>query len=87
MGGWLAWCTMGFRHWTTQKACLDAVDFVERLLTSDARLRVLERGGKPYRWILELKEKDGWSPYEEMGLLFFNVFARRSERVLTNRTA
>jgi hypothetical protein len=72
-------------HWTARGTCETAVAFLQRLISPDARVRVLTSAGKPYRWILELRDGDAWKLYEETGLLLYNFFGSRSERILTNR--
>jgi hypothetical protein len=69
---------------TTAEKCDRCLEFLLDLLTTNTRLRILTANGKPYRWHLEHSENGGWKTFEEMGLLLFNYFGRRSELVLQN---
>lgn len=62
-----------------------ALGLVRDLLGPGMRLRELVAGGKPYRWFVESRTNAGWRAEEETGLLFWNVFGRRAERIFTNR--
>lgn len=54
-------------------------------LTDRARLRVLERGGFPYRWMFEILDGSAWTPISETGLLFFKFWSSKRELLLQNR--
>lgn len=54
------------------------------LLSTGMRLRELCAGNQAYRWILEIASNEGWQTDEKMGLLIWNYFGRRSERVYQN---
>jgi hypothetical protein len=58
---------------------------VRDLLSPDMQLRELAAGGRPYRWIIEARAAEGWHPEIETGLLFFNYFGERTERIYQNR--
>lgn len=63
----------------------DAFGLVRDLLSPAMRLREWRAGNVPYRWVLEVQVADGWRSEQTMGLLFWNYFGRRSERVYQNR--
>ncbi len=67
------------------EAVRDALGLVRDLLSPDMRVRELRAGGRAYRWLLERRELDRWTCESQTGLLFWNYFARRSERVYQNR--
>ena len=63
-----------------------ALGLVRDLLSPDMRLRELSAGGRPYKWILEARDAGGgWRAEHETGLVFFNYFGARAERVYQNR--
>lgn len=68
---------------TRQSLCTEFMGFVRSLLCADSSLEVLYAGSKPYKWILTYpteQEKESLTT----GLLFFNVFARKSRCVFQN---
>jgi hypothetical protein len=69
---------------STQRTCHAAVAFLQHVISPSARLRVLARGGKPYRWLLEFRDGATWTLYEETGSLVYNYLGRRSEQILAN---
>ncbi len=67
-----------------QNQCDACMKFILYLLTPDSRLRVITSNGKPFRWLVEYFEENKWKLHEEMGLLFYNYFGKRSEFILQN---
>jgi len=61
----------------------EALDYLAFGLSDKCRLREIVRGS-PHKWIVEQKDKDGWKPMNEMGLLFFRFWRRKKERVYQN---
>lgn len=61
-----------------------ALGFVRDLLTPSMRLREWCSNGVPYRWVLESSRGGAWVAEESTGLLFWNYFGRRTERVFQN---
>ena len=61
-----------------------AFGLVRDLLSEGMRLRELRAGNLPYRWILEVASPEGWAQDHETGLLLWNFFGRRSERIYQN---
>jgi hypothetical protein len=63
-----------------------ALGLVRDLLSPKMRLRELLAGQIPYRWYLESRHGDAWVVEEEMGLLLWPYWSRRSERIFVNNT-
>jgi hypothetical protein len=61
-----------------------AVEFVEALLSPDTRVRELRSGQSAYRWFVEARRGDAWHVVCENGLLFYNYFGKRSQRIYRN---
>lgn len=53
-------------------------------LSDTARLEVHSRGGKDYRWTLEVFEDGAWRPDSTTGLLFFRFWRKNTMRYLHN---
>jgi hypothetical protein len=64
----------------------DVLGLVRDLLCEDMRLLVFFSGSKPYRWTTEQFDGTKWIPEHTGGLLFWNYFGRRSQKLLQNRT-
>jgi len=64
----------------------EALGLVRDLLSPDMRVREFRAAGSPYRWTMEICTADGWKATETTGLLFWNYFGRRSQRVFQNQT-
>jgi hypothetical protein len=64
--------------------CGRALGLVRDLLSPDMRIRETRAGAKPVRWTVESRAGQVWRPEGTTGLLFFNYFGRRSERVYQN---
>lgn len=67
------------------EAVRDALGLVRDLLSPDMRVRELRAGRFAYRWILERMAGDRWLPESETGLLFWNYFGKRSQRIYQNK--
>lgn len=61
----------------------EAVQHVLFGLSDRCRLREYLRG-KAYRWVVEQKAEDGWSPMNETRLLFFRFWKRREVKIYRN---
>ena len=48
------------------------------------RIREWLAGGKPRKWAFEVLDDGEWVTEESVGLLFFNIFGRRTEKVYQN---
>jgi hypothetical protein len=59
---------------------------IRDMLSSDMRIRELCAGDKPYRGLLEAYDGTHWSTEQEMVLIFWNYFAKRSARTYSNST-
>jgi hypothetical protein len=53
-------------------------------LSQQCRIRVTERGGEPYKWVLERLIDDQWVPYGTTCLLFFQFWRAPKVRYLQN---
>jgi hypothetical protein len=53
-------------------------------LSDCARLKVHSRGGRDYRWSLEIYEDEAWRTDSTTGLLFFRFWRRKTVRYLRN---
>ena len=58
---------------------------VRDLLSPAMRIRELRASDRPYRWHLEHFDGQGWRRESTMGLMLWNVFGSRSERIYANR--
>lgn len=61
-----------------------ALGLVRDLLSPGMRLWEKRAGRMPCRWKLESQTAESWHAESETGLLLFNFFGRRSERVYQN---
>lgn len=53
-------------------------------LSDTSRLEVRSRGGKDYRWTLEVFEDGAWRQDSTTGLLFFRLWRKKTVRYLRN---
>lgn len=53
-------------------------------ISSQCRIRVTERGGKPHSWVLERRRDDQWVPYSTTGHLFFQFWRAPKVKYLQN---
>jgi hypothetical protein len=67
------------------EAAREALDLVRQMLSPDMRIRERSAGGQGYGWTLESLHEGRWMPVVQIGVLFWNYFARRSERIYQNR--
>ena len=76
-------------HFDLIESPKDTVDevlgFVRDLLSPDMRIVQKCANSKPYKWSLQVLRDGKWHAEQNMALLIFNVFGRRSEIILTNR--
>ena len=63
----------------------DAFDLFAVALTEDARLAVWQRGGRPYKWILQCREGRLWRTIGAVRRPFFFFWRRREVTYLRNR--
>ncbi|MGE3517185.1 MAG: hypothetical protein AB7H53_18785 [Hyphomicrobium sp.] len=54
------------------------------MVSCDMRVRELWAGGTPYRGYLETCQGEDWLIEQEMGLIFWNYFGRRTVKIFTN---
>jgi len=71
---------------THQERIVAALGLVRNLLSPHMRIRELRAGKSAYRWHLEALHNNEWQTEGFTGLLFWNYFAKRSERILQNTT-
>lgn len=62
----------------------EVLGLVRDLLSPHMRLRILLAGKQSYRWHMEVYQNDKWQTEETTGLLLWNYFGRRSEKILQN---
>ena len=62
----------------------DSLGLVRDLLSLDMRIRELRAGDSPYRWHIEAFRGGTWYVEHTTGLLFWNFFGRKTERLLQN---
>ena len=70
---------------TPSEVCASVLGLVRDLLSPDMRIREMRSRGRAFRWFVESRNGPEWLVETETGLLFFNYFGRRSERVYQNR--
>ena len=70
---------------TPSEVCASVLGLVRDLLSPDVRIREIRSRGRPFRWFVESRNGPEWQVEAETGLLFFNYFGRRTERVCQNR--
>lgn len=70
---------------TLERTVGEVLGLTRDLLSPDMRLREMCAGGYPYKWIVETYDGTTWRAEFEAGLLLFNYFGRRSERLFQNR--
>jgi hypothetical protein len=63
-----------------------ALTLVRDLLSSDMRIREFCAGNSAYRWNIEVVQDNQWRLECSTGLLFWNYFGKRSERIFQNFT-
>jgi len=84
--------TLGWGSWHTPfDPDMDMDAFVEHLfallrdmLSPDMRVRELWAWPFAYRGFLESFDGHQWSTEQEMGMIFWNYFSKRSERIYSN---
>ncbi|NLH18332.1 MAG: hypothetical protein GX455_17290 [Phycisphaerae bacterium] len=59
--------------------------FVQDLLGPNMRVREVCAGGKPHKWGIEILQNGQWQTEEWTGLIFWNYFGKKSERIYMNR--
>ncbi|MBI3878518.1 MAG: hypothetical protein HY301_00435 [Verrucomicrobia bacterium] len=71
---------------THPEKIIAALGLVRDLLSPHMRVGELRAGKSAFRWFMESLHENEWQAESSTGLLFWNYFARRSERVLQNKT-
>jgi hypothetical protein len=62
-----------------------ALGFIRDLLSPAMRIRERLAGDKPYKWSFEVYQEGQWVTEEQVGLLFWNYFGKRTEKIYQNR--
>jgi len=62
-----------------------ALGLVRDLLSPAMRIRERLAGGEPYKWAFESYQDGQWITEEWIGLLFWNYFGKRTEKVYQNK--
>lgn len=70
---------------TPSEVCASVLGLVRDLLSPAMRIREIRSHGRPFRWFVESLNGPEWQVEAETGLLIFNYFGSRSERVYQNR--
>ena len=79
--------TVGFEGWHEHfpkqeaQAALDCFAFG---LTNSCRLRVVLRGKKEYKWVMESLENGEWVSHSTTALVFFPFWRKKTIRYLSN---
>ena len=81
---WGNWHTPFELEASADQLVQDLFGLVRDMLSTDMRLRELVAGSTPYRGFLESFDGAAWTIEQEMGLAFWNFFAKRTERIFTN---
>ena len=69
-------------HFETEE---EALEFFAFGLSDSCRLKVISRGGHPYKWIVENLTDGTWRVLYETGLLFFRFWCKKEETIFQNR--
>jgi hypothetical protein len=86
--GIIAFTGVGFHEHCespASEAVQNALGMARDFLSPDMRIRELLSAARAYRWHLERRVEGGWATESQSGLLLWNYFGRRSERVYQNR--
>ncbi|MFH1441854.1 MAG: hypothetical protein ABIH18_07450 [Candidatus Omnitrophota bacterium] len=67
-----------------EKAMEITMEFVRNMLSKNMRIKELLSNGKPYKYLLQKFYKNRWKTESSGGLLFWNYFGKRSERIYSN---
>lgn len=67
-----------------EAVCEDCLGFLRSVLCADATLTIWHSSGRPYKWILSYPV-GGTRASDETGVIFFNYFGKREQRVYQNR--
>ena len=78
--------TLCFGDWHDHfEAEEEALEFFAFGLSHSCRLRVISRGGHPYKWIVENLANGTWRIVYEAGLFFFRFWGKKEEAVFQNK--
>lgn len=64
----------------------EILGLVRDLLSPMMRIRERLSNGKPYKWAFEVYHNEQWITEEFVGLLFWNYFGKRTEKIYQNET-
>lgn len=64
-----------------EKTIQSSLSLVRDLLSPGMRIRELVSSGHPYKWYIEALHDEKWVIEEENGLLFWNYFGKRTEKI------
>ncbi|HBG28392.1 MAG: hypothetical protein A2Y10_11160 [Planctomycetes bacterium GWF2_41_51] len=62
-----------------------ALGLVRDLLSPGMRIRERLAGGIPYKWAFETYQNGRWLTMEWIGLIFWNYFGKRTEKIYQNK--
>lgn len=57
---------------------------VRNLLTRNMRIKEIYSNGKPKKWLLQKRYKNGWKTESVTGSLVWNFFGKRTEKICSN---
>ena len=69
-----------------EEAVIDLLGLIRDLLSPHMRIRELRAGNSAYRWYMESFRNRKWIVEQTTGLLFWNFFGKRSEKIYQNST-
>ncbi|WP_416768235.1 hypothetical protein ACM66T_07525 [Sulfurimonas sp. ST-25] len=69
-----------------EKALSFVFGLVRDMLSENMRIREITKNEKPVKWILENYQDGKWFEEHTVGLLLFNYFGKKSEKVYSNHT-
>jgi hypothetical protein len=63
-----------------------ALGLVRDMLSKNIRIIEYRAGDKPYKWKLQFYNGKSWQTVDIIGLFLFNIFSKRSQRILQNNS-
>lgn len=77
--------TVGFEGWHEEFADPEeALNCFAWGLSNECRLKVISRGGKPHKWVVQSLENGQWVNESTVGLLFFQFWRRKNTEYVQN---
>jgi|SRR5690554_114364 len=77
--------TIGFEGWHEEfDNPEEALNCFAWGLSNECRIKVVSRGGKPHKWVVQRLENGSWVNESTVGLLFFQFWRRKSTKYVQN---